>query len=104
MTPSEWPSGIDLVGGYWHWALRVLAKSDKAAIERLTAESPDLDWYEEATATYLAERERSYPGHPGRNALRRLARLYIRHYRRELIRQHQFLEMAARHALTGAVG
>ncbi len=99
MQPSEWPKGIDLVGGYWHWALRVLARSDKAAIGRLAAESPDVSWYDKAIAAYMAERQRSYPRHPGVRGLRRLLRLYARHYRREVISQQRFIEMATRQAL-----
>jgi hypothetical protein len=39
---------------------------------------------------------------PGRRALDRLTRLYIRHFRRELVQQHQYIEAAARRALLGA--
>jgi hypothetical protein len=39
------------------------------------------------------------PKHSGRKALDRLQRLYIRHFRRELIRQQHYLEAAASRAL-----
>jgi hypothetical protein len=39
---------------------------------------------------------------PGRRALDRLARFYIRRCRRKLVRQNRFVEAAARWALMGA--
>jgi hypothetical protein len=88
MLPSEWPAGFD----FWRHALRVYSRSDRRAIEGLASESRDVDWYDVATAAFVAKREKSYPRHPGVGALRRLARRYVRHFRQELIRQHQFLE------------
>jgi hypothetical protein len=44
----------------------------------------------------------SGPRHPGRRAVDRLMRLYVRHYRRDLARQRRFIEAAARWALMGA--
>jgi hypothetical protein len=35
-------------------------------------------------------------------ALDRLQRLYVRHFRRELVRQNQYIEAAAKTALVGA--
>jgi hypothetical protein len=44
------------------------------------------------------------PMHPGRKALDRLLRHYIRHFRREFVREQRYLEVAARQALIGAAG
>ena len=85
MIPSEWPAGID----FWRYALRVYSRSDRRAIEGLAGESRDVDWYDVATAAFVAKREKSYPRHPGVGALRRLARRYVRHFRHELIAGRQ---------------
>jgi hypothetical protein len=71
MTPQEWPVGIDLVGRYWHWAMRTLARGDKLAIEKLAAESADVGCFDIAAAVYMAERPKTYPQHPGVRGLRR---------------------------------
>jgi hypothetical protein len=92
MIPSEWPAGID----FWRYALRVYSRSDRRAIEGLAAESHNVDWYDAAARAFVLKREKSYPQHPGSRALRRLARRYVKYFRRELIREHRFLEVAAR--------
>jgi hypothetical protein len=63
---------------------------DRRPIERLAAESPTVEWYDVAVAAYAEQFALSGPRHPARRALDRLARLYIRHFRRELVRQHRF--------------
>lgn len=100
-----WPAGIDIEGRLWRSKLRILAKSDRRAIEGLAAEAcGDLEWFDAAMAAYVANREKFYPRHPGVHGVCRLLRLYVRHYRRELISQRRFLELAARLALMAAAG
>jgi hypothetical protein len=98
MNPSEWPAGIDIK----RHLLRRYSRFDRRAIEQLAAESADLEWYDVATAAYLAERPNHYPRIPGAQALRRLARRYVRYFRAELIEENRYIEVAARRALMGA--
>jgi hypothetical protein len=93
---------IDVVGRLWRSKLRILAKSDRRAIEGLAAEAYGVEWFDVAAAAYMAAREKLYPRHPGIQAVRRLARRYIRLCRREIVSQRRFLEVAARQALMGA--
>jgi hypothetical protein len=98
VTPSQWPRGIDIK----RHLLRRYSRFDRRAIERLAAESPDLECYDVAAAAYLAARPNYYPRIPGAPALPRLARRYVRHFRAELIEQQRYIEAAAKFALTGA--
>jgi hypothetical protein len=105
MFPSEWPAGIDVHGRFQRWKLRQCVPTLRNAIERLATESQDVEHFDAAAAGFTRQRAISGPWHPSRRALDRLARLYIRHYRRELVRQSRIVEAAARWALmTGAAG
>jgi hypothetical protein len=104
MTPAKWPKGVDVVGRWRRWQARQCVPTLRSAIERLAAESPNVECYDAAAAAFLEQHELSLPMHPKRRVLDRLARLYVRHFRRELVREHQFLEIASRHALMAAAG
>jgi hypothetical protein len=104
IAPTEWPHGIDVHGRFEHWKVRQSVPIVRNAIERLAAESASVELYDVAVAAYAKQFALSGPWHPGRRALDRLARRYVRHYRRELVRRHQLVEAAARCALIGAAG
>jgi hypothetical protein len=88
-------------GRFERWKRRQCAAILRGAIERLAAEILTVEWYDVAVAAYAEQLALSGPRHP-RPALDRLMRRYIRHFRRELFRQHRFIEAAARWALMGA--
>jgi hypothetical protein len=99
--PSEWP--------IWYrrarrlrWQTRRCVPILRSAIERLATESLDVEAYDAAAAAFMKQFAISGPDHPGRKALDRLQRLYIRRFRRELVGQQHYLEAAARRALMGA--
>jgi hypothetical protein len=71
----------------------------RSAIERLASGSANVEAYDIAIAAFVKQREISSPKHPGRKALDRLMRFYIRHFRRELVIEQRYLEAAARRAL-----
>jgi hypothetical protein len=102
MAPAEWPRGIDVIGRFHRWQTRRCVPVLRDAIERLAAGSANAEAYAVAIAAFVKQRKISGPVHPGRKALDRLQRLYIRHFRRELVRQNQYLEAAAKTALVGA--
>jgi hypothetical protein len=99
MTLEEWPRGIDVIGRFHRWQTRRCVPVLRDAIERLAAGSANVEAYDVAIAAFVKQRKISGPRHPGRKALDRLQRLYIRHFRRELVRQNRYLEAAARQAL-----
>ena len=101
MTPVEWPRGIDAIGRFHRWQTRRCVPVLRDAIQRLAAGSANVGAYDIAIAAFIKQREISSPRHPGRPALDRLLRFYIRRARRELVRQHQYIEAAARRALIG---
>jgi hypothetical protein len=102
ITPAQWPDGINMARRFEHWKLRQCVPILRGTIEKLASESPTAEWFDAAAAAFTRQFAISGPRHPGRRALDRLARLYIRHFRRELVRQHQYIEAAARWALIGA--
>ena len=59
----------------------------KDAIERLAAEGATAELFDAAAAAFAKQHAILGPWHPGRRALDRLMH-YVRHSRRELIRQH----------------
>jgi hypothetical protein len=101
MLVSEWPKGIDVIGRIARRLTRQLVPGLRSAIEKLAAESADVECYDAAAAGFLKTYRIVAPSHSGRTALERLARRYVRHFRAELIRQHQYIEAAARRALIG---
>jgi hypothetical protein len=101
MQVSQWPAGIDVAGRFFRWKLRGCGKVIKEAVERLAAESGDVECYDVAANAFLKQWAISTPIGPGRPLLDRCARLYARHFRRELIRERQYLSRAARHSLLG---
>ena len=101
---NDRPAGIDVLGRFERWKRRQLAAILKGAIERLAAESATVECYDAAITAFLRQHEMSFPMHPGRPALDRLLGLYVRHFRRELVRERRFLETAARHALMDVAG
>jgi hypothetical protein len=84
MTPAEWPAGIDVIRRFHRWQTRRCVPVLRDAIERLAAGSANVEAYDVAIAAFVKQRKISGPRHPGRKALDRLQRLYIRHFRREL--------------------
>jgi hypothetical protein len=103
MTPAEWPLGIDVIGRFHRWQTRRCVPVLRDAIQRLAAGSANVAAYDIANAAFAKPRKISRPRHPGRKALDRLQRLYIRHFRRELVRQQDYLEAAAKRALMGSM-
>ena len=66
---------------------RVYSRFDRRAIEGLAAESRNVEWFDAAAKAFVVQREKSsYPQHPGTHALRRLARRFVKCFRREIIR------------------
>jgi len=86
------------------WPVRRSVGRLKKTIERLAAEAPTLEWFDAAAGAFLTDSERRSSTPASKRPSIRLARLYIRHFRREFIRERQFLEMASRQALMGAAG
>jgi hypothetical protein len=101
MTTAKWPAGIDVIGRFHRWQTRRCVPVLRDAIERLAAGSANVEAYDVAIDAFVKQRKISGPRHPGRQALDRLQRLYIRRFRRELIGQQHYLEAAARRALMG---
>jgi hypothetical protein len=97
MLVSEWPAGIDVQGSFLRWKLRGCGPILKEPIEKLAAESDDV-----SASTLRSTLSRIPQCSPGRPLLDRLARLYVRHFRPELIREHEYLRMAARRSLLSA--
>jgi hypothetical protein len=102
MLVSEWPKGIDVIGPFHRWLAHRCAPRLRATIEKLAVESSDLRGYDMAAESFLKTYQISAPVYPGRAALQRLARRYVRHFRAELVRLRQYIEMASRRALLGA--
>jgi hypothetical protein len=92
MQPSEWPTGIPVLAKLLRRQARQCVPILRTAIERLAAESENAKAFDVAIAAFLKERRKSGPQHLAGPALDRLARLYGRLFRRELIRQHQYLQ------------
>jgi hypothetical protein len=103
MVPSQWPRGIDVDRAMRRCPSRRSAGRLKQTIERLAAEAPTLAWFNAAVGAFLTECERcsrsSTP--PSRRLSIRLVRFYAQHFRRQIVGQRRFLEMASRHALLG---
>jgi hypothetical protein len=91
ITTAKWPAGIDIINIMWRKALR-----HYTAGRGLTG-SLEIDDRDVAMAQYITNS--AYPDGSKRAARVRLARLYIRDFRRELIREQHYLEAAARLAL-----
>ena len=102
LLPSQWPRGIDVLGRYHRWNTRRCVPGLRSAIEKLAAESADVTCFDIAARAYLERYAICAPVHPGRGALQRLARRYVRHFRREMVRERQYLEAAAKWALMAA--
>jgi hypothetical protein len=100
MDGAEWPIWYRRSRRLW-WQTRRCVPTLRSAIERLAAESRDVASYDAAVTAFLKQFEISGPKHPGRAALDRLLRFYIRHFRRELIEENRHVEAAARRALLG---
>jgi hypothetical protein len=92
MQPSEWPTGIPVLAKLLRRQARQCVPILRTAIERLAAESENAKAFDVAIAAFLEQYEISSPRHPGHPALDRLARLYVRHFRRELVSQLQYLQ------------
>jgi hypothetical protein len=90
----RWPRGIDVIGIMWGKALR------HYTIGRGLTGSLAIDDRDLAMAEYITSH--AYPDGFKRAARLRLARLCIREFRRELVRERRLLEAAARRALMGA--
>jgi hypothetical protein len=103
MNPPDWPKGIDVLGRIVRRLTRQLVPGLRSAIEKLAAESANVECYDAAADGFLRTYKIVAPDHRGRAALERLARRYVRHFRAELIRQRQYIEMAARRALIDTV-
>jgi hypothetical protein len=102
MLVSEWPAGIDVEGRFLRWKLRGCGPIFKEPIEKLAAESDDVS-ASTLRSTLSRISGRFLPQcNPGRPLLDRLARLCVRHFRPELIREHEYLRMAARRSLLSA--
>jgi hypothetical protein len=99
MLPSHWPQGIDVRGRFTRWKVRQCVPDLRGAIEKLAAESQSVECFDAAASGFIKQFAISGPRHPGRKALDRLARLYVRHYRRDLVDQHRYVEAAAKRAL-----
>jgi hypothetical protein len=95
MTPSNWPRGIDVIAIMWREAL-----AHYTASRGLTG-SAAIDDRATAMAAYVTSR--AYPDGAPRQGRLQLARLLIRHFRRELINRQRYLEATAGRALMGAV-
>jgi hypothetical protein len=102
MVPSEWPEGLDMRARFERWKLRQCVPIIRGAIERLAAENATAEHFDAAAAAFVKQFALSGPWHPGRRALDRLLRLYIRRCGREIVRQNRIVEAAARWALIGA--
>ena len=98
MQISELPKGIDIVARVLRGTRRKCLPKLRDTIRKLAAESLDIEHFDVAASAFLEEYPRSGTL-TGRAPLIRLARFYVRHFRRQMIREHQFLGMAARPAL-----
>jgi hypothetical protein len=99
MTQSAWPPGIDVIGRFHRWRMRLCVPAfRKVVADMAKMANGDFAAFDEATKQFMAGRE----DHARKPAIDRLLRLWFRHHRREVVRrgdEKRYIEAAAGRAL-----